>query len=150
MPTAQLQRLLIKEVSAVDAPANLSDGWLVLKAERHLGAAVTGEAAPATGLQVVWGEDGSYALTHPDADQVIVVKGGVSRTITKQGITGNVPVSTPAEQETGSSFPVSAPAEKQHHSHSQARTLDGTGRFRASVFRRATGKPKLTNATFFR
>lgn len=32
MDTAKLESLLIKEISAVDAPANLMDGWMVMKA----------------------------------------------------------------------------------------------------------------------
>lgn len=137
MDSARLEKLLIREVSAVDAPANQLDGWLVMK------------SAPAkTGLHIAFGDDGAMAVMHDDCDQIRISKGGRTHFLSKSAVDPDAVTTPPINEPTS---PPSVGSRAAHHSHRQAREQQGTGRgrFRASPWRKATGKPTLTGAQFF-
>lgn len=131
----KLANLLISEISAVESPANLLDGWVVLKQ------AITGELpVRKNGPLVAWGTDG-FALTTEHSDFISICKrNGIRTTILKSAL--DPERIEPAGVDAGASSSPAPSAVSKHHSHELMR--DGQGRFRQSRWRsRTPAQPKF-------
>lgn len=153
MTPAELKNLRIEEVSGVDFPASLLDGWLLLKARARKdapegitmidipGEAMDGWYAVADSWVEKLRADGGDAAVEAHFNEIFSKLGGIPAT--KHS---TAPVDAPAGF---SSFPAGAPSAAEKSAAHQMR--DERGRWRASVFRRADPRGvKLTGAALFR
>lgn len=167
----KLDRLIIEEVSGVDAPANLLDGWMVCKQrgnelalldayagldavakiEKNVRRSRSPAPAPSRRGPERVAKSGIRVWVSPELRDTSMVTHVDAPTIRLRlnGVDHVIQKATADPELLALIDPDWKPAEKAHHSSQQMREPE-SGRWRTSLFRRAVNaQPKLSGARFF-